>query len=211
MFIWLPNQLVRFCQQFLIGLFACVWFTLSQAATFPASSFLSNLDGIELVDQSGATFNPLRLADHVVLFSFIYTHCSSTCPVQTRVLADVLQALPDDVRRRVRFVSVSIDPKVDTPAQLQQFAERLQADVDGWTFLTGNQDQIDRLTRQLHLFDESDPQLAATPQIHRTDLWLVDSLGRMLQRYNGDPPDRDRLIRELSQVSRMATGASKTN
>jgi len=103
----------------------------------------------------------------------------------------------------VRIVSVSIDPAVDTPQQLKQFANTLQADLAGWIFLTGKPDQIVRLTQRLNLFDEGTTNPSTRPEAHRTALWLMDQQGRMLQRYDGDPPDRQRLARELIQLSRM--------
>ena len=160
---------------------------------------------MNLTDQNGNAFHIESLSGHVVLFNFIYTGCSSTCPLQTRVLADVIRALPTDIRPLVRFVSVSIDPANDTSGRLQEFARHMRANEKGWTFVTGDSRQIEQLTQRLHLFDDSLPVLAKRPQIHRSDLWLVDKQGRMLQRYRGNPPDKKRLIRELSQVSRMIT------
>jgi cytochrome oxidase Cu insertion factor (SCO1/SenC/PrrC family) len=166
-----------------------------------STSFLSNLVDMELMDQDGRSFEVDSLVDRVALFNFIFTRCGGTCPMQTRVLAQVFQQLPADVRSQVRFVSISVDPTNDTPAQLQRFAKTMNADLDGWSFLTGDAEQIDRLLQRLHIFEESDQ--ANNPQIHRTALWLVDQRGRMLQRYQGDPPDKDRLIREIAQVSHL--------
>lgn len=181
--------------------------TTKPAAVSP-SSFLSHFSGIDLIDQSGQVFQASSLANNVVLFSFIFTDCTSACPLQTRVLSNVLKDLPDDVRARVRFVSVSIDPATDTPEKLQRFAAQMEADQQGWSFLTGDSRQIAELTQRLHLIDEPASGQQALPQIHRTSLWLVDQQGRMLQRYRGDPPDQDRLIRELSQLSRMGAAGS---
>ncbi|HEX7026898.1 MAG TPA: SCO family protein [Gammaproteobacteria bacterium] len=173
------------------------------APEIPSDSFLTNFAGLELVDQQGVPFQAAGLVNHVVLFNFIFTNCGSVCPMQTRTLAQVLEGLPADVRGQVRFVSVSIDPESDTPAKLQRFSKTMGADLDGWSFLTGDTLQVEALTQRLHIFDESETGQANKPEIHRTSLWLVDKRGRMLQRYRGDPPDKERLIRELAQVSRM--------
>jgi protein SCO1/2 len=169
---------------------------------FSPQSFLSNLDGMALLDQYGHPFEPAGLINRVVLFNFIFTGCASVCPVQTRVLAQVFEDLPADVRDGVRFVSVSIDPANDTPEKLKRFSKAMHADRDGWSFLTGEAGQIAALAERLRLFDESAPA-QAKPQLHRASLWLVDRQGRMLQRYRGDSPDKERLIREITQLSRM--------
>jgi len=163
-------------------------------------SFLSNFDNAELVDQKGQLFSTTQLQNQVVLFSFIFTGCNSTCPIQTKALSQVLKSLPQSVRNQVRFVSVSIDPGNDTPEKMQQFAQKMDADLDGWLFLTGDVIKLQNIARDLHLLSETQPN---SPQIHRTSLWLLDKQGRMLQRYRGNPPDQERLIRELIQVSQL--------
>lgn len=168
----------------------------------PPQSFLNNLVGMDLVDQHGRPFQATGLIDQVVLFNFIFTNCGSVCPMQTRILAQVLGDLPADVRDGVRFVSLSIDPGNDTPAKLSQFAKAMDADREGWSFLTGDARQIEQLAERLRLFDiGAGPE--SKPEMHRASLWLVDGQGRMLQRYRGDPPDKERLVRELTQVSHM--------
>jgi cytochrome oxidase Cu insertion factor (SCO1/SenC/PrrC family) len=164
------------------------------------SSFLNNLVDVELVDQHSRSFQPTTLKNHVVLFNFIYTSCGSICPMQTKILSQVLQELPADVRNQVRFVSVSIDPQ-DTPDRLRHFSETMDADLDGWSFLAGDSEQITGLAQRLRLFDVAESGAADKPQNHRASLWLVDKQGQMLQRYRGDPPDKERLIKEITQVS----------
>jgi protein SCO1/2 len=177
--------------------------TADIAPEIPPTSFLSNLKGMDLVDQYGRPFRLSGLVDRVVLFNFIFTHCRSVCPMQTGILSRVFQDLPADVRDQVRFVSVSVDPANDTPERLRHFSETLHADMEGWSFLTGDVQQLARLTQRLHLLDESDAGQANQPRVHRTSLWLVDKRGRMLQRYSGDPPEKERQIEELTRVSRM--------
>jgi cytochrome oxidase Cu insertion factor (SCO1/SenC/PrrC family) len=174
----------------------------AELAAIPPESFLNNLIGMHLVDQHGRPFRPDALVDRVVLFNFIFTNCGSVCPLQTRMLAETFQALPADILERVRFVSLSIDPVNDTPQKLLQYSKAMHADVAGWSFLTGEKEQIDRLAERLRLFDPAESE-ENKPELHRTSLRLVDRQGRMLQRYRGDPPDQERLLRELAQVSHM--------
>ena len=197
--ILLTGALTLANQQELLGQSA----TVDAPHKFPPHSFLNNLDGVNLIDQHGRPFEPADLINHVVLFNFIFTNCPATCPMQTKILADIFRGLPENVRSEVRFISVSIDPVNDTPDRLRDFSKTMNADLDGWVFLTGDPAQIDKLTERLHIFDESETGETNKPQIHRTSLWLVDKQGRMLQRYRGDPPNKERLGRELAQVSRM--------
>ncbi len=171
----------------------------------PKSSFLSNLDGLTLVNQDGATFDPKTLTGQVVLFNFIF---ASACPTQTKDLVSVQKQLAPEIQKDVRFVSVSVDPKYDAPEKLKTFSQMLNADLNHWSFLTGEPKQVEALLNRLKIFDPNEQ--AAGPEVHRTSLWLMDKSGRMLQRYKGDPVDKKRLVRELGQITTLTLGGANT-
>jgi protein SCO1/2 len=89
------------------------------------------------------------------------------------------QLLGDRMGRDVFFISISIDPKHDTPQVLKAYAERYHAGP-GWYFLTGNIDEIDVLSKKLGLW--SDPSASAdghTPMLlignEATGQWMQTS------------------------------------
>jgi protein SCO1/2 len=95
-----------------------------------------------LVDQDG---EPLALEDlrgRVLLVDFVYTHCPGPCPILTGLHVEALRALPDAVRDRVHFVSISLDPERDTPDALRRYAEARGADDPHWSFLTGEPEVV---------------------------------------------------------------------
>jgi hypothetical protein len=51
-------------------------------------------------------------------------------------------------RRRRLTISVSVDPTVDTPERLQDFAKKFKAEP-GWAFVTGDKAEIDALLQAL--------------------------------------------------------------
>lgn len=106
---------------------------------------------LELVTQDGerVRFFTDVLKDHVVLINFIFTNCGSACPLLTRSLVSVADLLGDDVGKSVRFISISIDPARDDPAAMKAFAEKHGANRPGWLFLTGEQENIDRIVKKL--------------------------------------------------------------
>ena len=71
-----------------------------------------------------------------VLLDFIYTTCTTICPVMSQTFAEVQKRLGRDAAK-VKMVSVSIDPEEDTPARLTEYAKRYQAGAQ-WTFYTGS-------------------------------------------------------------------------
>jgi protein SCO1 len=90
-----------------------------------------------------------------VLINFMYTECSETCPRTTANLVKVQKQFGERMGRDVFFLSISLTPDRDTPAKLKAYAEE-QGCGDGWHFLTGNIDDVDRVRRALGVYDNPD-------------------------------------------------------
>lgn len=84
----------------------------------------------------------------VVAINFIFTTCTTICPPLTATFRRVQQELGEHVGRDIELISVSVDPTVDTPERLFDFAAKFKAGP-GWTFVTGDQAEIDSLLRAL--------------------------------------------------------------
>jgi len=82
-----------------------------------------------------------------VAINFIFTTCTAICPPLTATFRRVQQDLAERAPQ-VRLISVSVDPTVDTPERLRDFAAKFKAEP-GWTFVTGEQGEIDRLLKAL--------------------------------------------------------------
>lgn len=153
------------------------------------------LRGIALQDHRGQPVSAASLAGRPLLLHFVFTGCSSTCPMQVRELAVMHDGLSAAARQQLRVLSVSVDPRADTPATLADYARRLDADRPGWRFATGSLAQVESLL---------DRMAAAGPsrkaEDHRTSIWLYDAGGQLVQRYAGVPVDRARLQREIAQL-----------
>lgn len=71
-----------------------------------------------------------------VVLSFIYTTCTTICPLTSMTLAEVQRRLGTG-RDKVHLVSISIDPEQDTPARLRDYASRFGAGPE-WQHYTGS-------------------------------------------------------------------------
>lgn len=91
-------------------------------------------------DDRPVRLRELLASNDPVMMNFVFTTCSTICPVTTKVLAEVPQKLGGDAKR-LRLISISIDPEVDTPLQLKAYARSYQAG-ERWTFLTGNTQDV---------------------------------------------------------------------
>ncbi len=157
------------------------------------------LRDLRLLDQSAHPLEPASLEGRVLLLNFVFTGCSSTCPLQTHELALLRRSLPEPVRARAEFLSVSVDPVNDTPAALAAFARRAGADQPGWRFATGAPAQVETLLERMQVLDRRRARPA--PADHRSSLWLFDREGALVQRFAGEPLDRARLADEIGRLA----------
>jgi protein SCO1 len=70
-----------------------------------------------------------------VVLTFIYTTCTTVCPLTSRVLSE-LQGKLGAARDSVHLMSISIDPEQDTPARLREYAQGYGAGPE-WQHYTG--------------------------------------------------------------------------
>lgn len=190
-----------------VALSAVAVVTLSVAAyrtvaarSAKASAFPDPASVQTLVDQNGGRFSFEALRGRTVVMNFIFTHCFSSCPMQTRALATVQRKVGQTLGDRVAFVSISLDPERDTPAELKRFATSLGADLSRWSFVTGAKNEIALLTQR---FPVQARPLPAGQIDHRIAVFLFGRDQRLLQTYTGEPLDETRLITEIQTVDRM--------
>ena len=70
-----------------------------------------------------------------VVLNFIFTTCSTICPLMSQTLAQFDRELGAD-RERVHLMSISIDPEQDTVARLHAYAQKFHAGPE-WQHYTG--------------------------------------------------------------------------
>lgn len=84
----------------------------------------------------------------IVVISFIFTSCTDICPLTTARLGQVAEELKESFGRDIFFVSISVDPRNDTPQKLKAFSEAFHAGP-GWSFLTGSLQDIRAINAKL--------------------------------------------------------------
>jgi cytochrome oxidase Cu insertion factor (SCO1/SenC/PrrC family) len=81
--------------------------------SFPAANQSDCLPNLALLDQNGKSINLSSLKGEFVLINFIYTGCSGTCPMLTSKMSLVEKKLTPELAKKVRLVSVTLDPEHD--------------------------------------------------------------------------------------------------
>ena len=97
-----------------------------------------------LVDHNGqdVQFVTDVVGDNIVVMDFVYTTCTTICPVLSALFTQVQQKLGDEVGNDVWLVSMSVDPVRDTPQRLKAYSAKHRAG-DGWLWLTGPKAEVD--------------------------------------------------------------------
>jgi protein SCO1/2 len=97
-----------------------------------------------LTDQHGASVSLSSLRGQVVAVTFIYSRCPlpDYCPKMVTNLAAVRDRYRDRLGKDLALLTVTFDPKYDTPEVLRRFALRYGGNVPGWSFLTGSPDAV---------------------------------------------------------------------
>ncbi|MGB7413485.1 MAG: SCO family protein [Thermosynechococcaceae cyanobacterium] len=169
-----------------------------------------------LTDQNGQSLKQQDLRGQVWVASFIYTSCPDVCPLITRQVAALRDALAASqlLGDSVRLVSFTVDPERDSPAVLQTYAQKFKAEnPKRWAFLTGDSDQMRALlvdgfhlivepNAQAVMGDHAPAQMAATGDIaHSNRAMIVDRCGQVRAIHPVLDPDRfKQLVRDLTAV-----------
>lgn len=113
------------------------------SASTAKESFPANpLPDFNLQNSEGGTIGLSDLKGKRWVASFVFSRCASTCPM----ISGAMMALHDRVEGKasdVMFITITVDPKYDTPEVFQKYAENFrQGDSSRWKFLTGDQQEI---------------------------------------------------------------------
>lgn len=70
------------------------------------------------------------------VLAFIYTSCTTVCPLTTQIMSTVQDKLGSKMDK-TQLVSISIDPEYDTPPKLTAYAKKFGASAQ-WQYYTGS-------------------------------------------------------------------------
>jgi len=152
-----------------------------------------------LSTQSGERMTLSELRGKVLAVTFIYATCKDTCPVLTAKMATLQRRLGAAFGPRVRFVSVTVEPEVDTPDVLAAYARRFGANPAGWSFVTGTPEEVADVVRRYGAF----ARRAAPGEVDHLFLTsLVDRGGMMRVQYLGYRFDPEEMLRDVRSLLR---------
>ncbi len=151
----------------------------------------------DLLDQEARPFRSADLRGKAVVLDFICTHCQGPCPFLTSSHVSLQRSVPQALRERTHFVSITLDPARDTPDALRAYAVARGADLSGWSFLTGPVERVDAVLRA---YGVGVAMGEGGEIVHTVATFLIDPDGRIAARYLGLEHEPRALLDELLQL-----------
>jgi protein SCO1/2 len=159
---------------------------------------MSTVPDFTFIERSSREVKNQELAGRIWIADFVYTSCGGLCPIMTEKMRKLQDSLPAEVR----LVSFSVDPDVDTPAVLTEYAKKFGADPDRWLFLTGNKESLFKLSKEgfkLAVADSGGTELE--PITHSSRFALVDQQGQIRGYYSmEEPSELSHLIKDAKSL-----------
>ena len=149
-----------------------------------------------LVNQNGETITQEDYRDKIYVADFFFTTCLTICPIMTKNMGEVQEAIKDDPN--IMLLSHSVTPQIDTVAQLKRYALEKGVIDSKWNLVTGNKKQIYELARKSYLAVKNDGDGGPFDMIHTENFILVDKEKRIRGFYDGtDREEIDRLLGDI--------------
>lgn len=167
------------------------------------------IPAFDLIDQNGQPFSSAKTKGKIYVADFFFTRCGTICPKLSTNLTRVQSLFANDPN--ILIVSHSVDPKHDSSAVLQKYAQKYDVKSGKWFLLTGDKKAIYDLAikgYKLPVADASeyDKNIKSIDEtfIHSEKLLLIDKEGYIRGIYDGTySPDVERLVAEIKVLSEI--------
>ena len=177
----------------------------SSTGSVPNISGGSQLDAVvptkiasmPLVNQDGKTVHLADFKGRTIVIQDGMTLCQEQCPIDTATFVGMAQAYAKSASpaKDAVFLTITVDPVRDTPAQLKAYRDLYAGSADSlpqWQALTGSPADIAALWKYFHVWSEKVPQDAVVKNWrtgarltydiqHSDEVFFLD--GTLKQRY----------------------------
>ncbi|MGB5702909.1 MAG: SCO family protein [Polyangiales bacterium] len=163
---------------------------------------LGQLPEFSLVDQNEQAFTRDTMEGELWVSAFVFTHCKSTCPRLTAHMKG-LQTRVSDVSS-ANFVSVSVDPRNDTPEVIKAYMTKNELDERNWRFVTGDEEAIRHVVVEgfkVPIGDEDSRAAGSDEIMHSNSFVLVDEKAQVRGYYRANNDGIGDLERDLRALA----------
>lgn len=136
-----------------------------------------------LSNQNGKIITQKDYEGTIYVADFFFTTCPSICPIMTGNMVQIQEEIRTDAK--VKLLSFSVTPKIDSVAQLKKYALEKGVDDSKWNLLTGDKKEIYTLARKSFFVVKEDGDGGPFDMIHTENFVLVDPDQRIRGYYDG--------------------------
>jgi len=124
-----------------------------------------------------------------MLVYFGYTRCPDACPTALQDMANALDALSADEKRKVSILFITVDPERDTPAVMQDYVTAFNAPITG---LSGTPEQIAAVAKEYRVYYAKHPKANGEYDMdHSSIIYVMDPRGRFVANFTHESAPDD--------------------
>ncbi len=202
----LKKSFIRFISIWIITVAVCFIF-ISCKQSLPVIDNLQQIN-YQLIDQDGKFVNfPKDFEGKTLVTGYIFTNCPDICPLTTNNMRLVQESLSKEESANIEFISISFDPLIDTPEILTKFAEIRNLDLTNWTFLTGKEETISSLMKELGIFAiVGDSTITSSGEkinyyVHTDRISLIDTELNIRKNYLGSKVNIEEIVSDIISLN----------
>jgi protein SCO1/2 len=113
------------------------------------------------------------LRGKVVLVTFLDTKCTESCPIIAGAIGEAVARLEPAERDELATLAISVQPRLDTPANIRLFLRRRHA-LGVLDFLIGSEQQLRPVWNRFHVLPAVD---TGNADVHSADVRVFDRRG----------------------------------
>ena len=152
-------------------------------------------------NQNGKIITQKDYENTIYVADFFFTTCPTICPKMTDNMVWLQNQLKNNPK--VKLLSFSVTPDIDTPEVLKKYALEKGVDDSRWNLVTGDKKVIYYLARKSYLAVKTGKPEEMYDMVHTENFILVDKNKRIRGFYDGtnlDQPTDDPKTKNMKQL-----------
>lgn len=155
------------------------------------------------LNQAGKVITEKDVKNKVFVAEYFFTTCGTICPQMNLQMQRVQKAFEGN--NNFKILSFTVNPEIDTVAQMKMYAQSHGAIPNQWHFLTGSKTDLYNLARKsffvLKPAESQNLGDANSDFIHTDNFVLIDQKMRIRGYYEGTSSQQvDMLIKDIDQL-----------
>jgi protein SCO1/2 len=137
----------------------------------------------EFINQDNEKLTRDDLLGSIYVADFFFVTCPTICPKMATNMAYIQNKFKD--RKDLKFISITVNPEQDSVQVLKEYAAKVHADTDSWSFLTGEKEEIYDIAFNGFFVNVMKDSIAPGGFLHSQMFVLVDKKGHVRGYFDG--------------------------